>query len=293
MDLTTLSQTGTYREHSVQLSSGTLALQYVGSTDKPLLVCLHGWLDNSASFKALAHQLYSDYQLLLIDLPGHGLSDPLPIGADYYIWKNVEVLYELFSQLQIDQVSLVGHSMGGIVASLFAGTFPDRVQQLILLDSLGPMVTEANQAAAQLANAIKDMFKPNSKLRVFANNDEALIARKKLSAHVTDDALLPIVMRNLMAVEGGFSWRTDKRLRHSSKVRLTEDQLQAFFVAIKAKVLVILAKEGIIPKTWQDARLPKLTTPTVITLPGHHHFHSEPKFAEAIAKAMKEFLSTG
>lgn len=292
------------RDETLLLSSGSVSLQYIGNENKPTLICLHGWLDNSATFYNLANSLGHDYQLLLIDLPGHGLSDPLPEGAHYYIWQYVEVLYEIFSTLELNKVFLLGHSMGGIVASLFAGTFTDKVASLILLDSLGPMVSTAKQTPGQLAKAIqekviqektsKENLKANSGLRVFVSEYEALLARQKSSTSIgmTDQALMPIVLRNLKKVDGGFSWSTDKRLRQTSKVRLTEEQLRAFYSSITANVLVICADSGIIPESWKQQRLEYLAQKQFIQLPGHHHFHCEPEYVDGIAEAIKQFLQS-
>lgn len=287
----TLESTPVYRDEKLLLSSGELALQYWGDANNPLILCLHGWLDNSASFHLLAQQLMKDYQLLLVDLPGHGLSDPLADGAHYYIWQNIETLYEIMQKLNIERVNLLGHSMGGVVASLFAGTFATKVNSLVLLDSLGPLASSAQQTPSQLAKAIIDSQKLGSGLRVFADVEQALSARKKSSPEMTDDALRPIVERNLIKVEGGYSWRTDKRLRHSSKVRLTEDQVQVFLAGISAQVLVIFAEQGIVPKLWYKQRLEKIPNQQSITLPGHHHFHCEAKSIDAISQALNTFYA--
>lgn len=294
MPLAATASTLNFREEIVILPSAKLTVQYCGDSDKPLLVFLHGWLDNSASFHLLAQELNNQnlmehYQLLLVDLPGHGLSQPLADGAHYYIWQNIETLYELMSKLKLERINLVGHSMGGVVASLFAGTFADKVESLILLDSLGPMASSAEQTPAQLRKAIKDSQRTGSGLRVYPDLVDALRARKKSSPSVSDHALLPIVKRNLIAVEGGYSWRTDKRLKQTSKVRLTEDQVMAFFSSIMAKVMVIFAKQGIVPKTWQDNRLQAIKNHKVITLQGHHHFHCEAEFVSEIAQEICTF----
>lgn len=280
------------RDEFLILSSGKLALQYWGDPEKPLLLCLHGWLDNSASFHLLAKELMQEYQLLLVDLPGHGLSDPLADGAHYYIWQNIETLHELMAKLGLERVSLLGHSMGGVVASLFAGTFADKVESLVLLDSLGPMASSAPQTPSQLAKAIEDSQKLGSGLRVFECIEDALLARKKSSPSMTDNALMPIVKRNLMPVDGGYSWRTDKRLRQVSKVRLTEDQVSAFLSAITAPVLVVFADAGIIPKPWRENRLQLITTHQSVILSGHHHFHCEPESVAAIAKELARFYTS-
>lgn len=295
------------KEQQIPLSCGQLSVQFYGDIEKPWLFCLHGWLDNSASLECLAQPLAGDFYLLLIDFPGHGKSEPLPIGADYYIWQYVEVLHELLQHqaLKADivdkPVHLLGHSLGGIVASLYAGTYPDRVASVVMLDSLGPAATSADQTPAQLAKGIADKQRIGSGLRIFSSVDDALAARKKSSPAMSDQALLPIVLRNLVkrteseprmaSAEVGYSWRTDKRLRYVSKVRLTEEQIQAFFTAIKAPVLVVFAEQGIIPKTWQTLRLPYFANVQQVTLPGHHHFHCEQGAVVGIATAIRSFYA--
>ena len=278
------------KETQVSLSSGTLAIQEWGDGSKPTLMCLHGWLDNGASFHRLAPLLAQDYHLLVVDLPGHGLSQPLADGAHYYIWQNIETLFELLAVKGLDKVHLLGHSMGGVVASLFAGTFADKIQSLILLDSLGPMTSEAKETPRQLAKAIMDSQRTSSPLRTFLTQDEALSARKKSSPSMTDEALRPIVERNLKAITGGYCWRTDVRLRHTSKVRLGEDQVVAFLASITAPVLVIMAEQGIVPKAWVDKRIQSIRQAKLVYLPGHHHFHAEKEPAGAINAHIRQFL---
>lgn len=273
----------------ISLPSAQLALELHGEPDKPLLICLHGWLDNLASFHLLAEKLKKDFQLLLVDLPGHGCSEPLADGAHYYIWQNIETLYELLQALGVERANLLGHSMGGVVASLFSGTFPEKVETLVLLDSLGPMTSSAEQTPEQLAKAIIDSQKKPSQLRVFADLQSALAARKKSSPALSDTALLPIVKRNLISVDKGLSWRTDRRLRHSSKVRLSEEQVLAFLAKINADVLIVLAKQGIVPKAWLKQRLEVLAHHQLIEVEGHHHFHAEPETVDGLIAQLKHF----
>ena len=283
---------GSMKEIKVPLSSGELAIQQWGDNTKPPLLCLHGWLDNGASFHRLAPLLADDYHLLVVDLPGHGLSQSLADGAHYYIWQNIETLYELLSVLGLESVHLLGHSMGGVVASLFAGTFADKVSSLVLLDSLGPMTSESKQTPQQLAKAIIDSQRISSPLRIFTEIDDALRARKKSSPAMNDDSLRPIVERNLASVEGGYCWRTDVRLRHTSKVRLTEDQVLSFLTSITAPVLVVMAEQGIVPKVWVEKRLQAVDRGQLVYLPGHHHFHAEIESAGLIAEHISQFHST-
>jgi pimeloyl-ACP methyl ester carboxylesterase len=282
---------GFHVQRQVSLTGGDLVIQEWGPEDAPIIICLHGWLDNLASFYPIANELSRSFRLILVDLPGHGQSKPLLDGGHYYIWHNVEVLHQLLQTLHLTKVHLLGHSMGGVVASLFSGAFSESVESLILLDSLGPMVDVADNSPKQLAKAILDGQRVASPLRVFSTVNDALLARKKSSPGMSDDALRPIVERNLSNVEGGYSWATDSRLRHSSKMRLSEEQVKAFFMAIDMPVLIIIAEQGILPASWLQQRKSYLSNVEQVDVPGHHHFHAELAGAKVSAREIKNFIT--
>lgn len=285
------NRVGLLPQRTLKLPSGDLVIQEWGGEDSPVIVCLHGWLDNLASFYPLAEKLSTNFRLILIDLPGHGQSSPMLEGGHYYIWHNVEVLYQLLQVLNLTKVNLLGHSMGGVVASLFAGTFDNRVERLMLLDSLGPMVDVSENSPKQLAKAILECQRVASPLRVFPSTNDALIARKKSSPGMSDDALAPIVARNLNAVTGGYSWSTDCRLRHASKFRLSEEQVKGFFNAIRAPVLLLVAEQGILPLSWLEQRKSYLSNVKQVNISGHHHFHAEMLGAELSAEEVNKFMA--
>lgn len=111
------------------------SLRTIGPADGPPLFLLHGLLDTGASFAPLIAHLGEDYRVLAPDWRGHGDSDNAPQG--YWFPDYVADLEALVSALAGDApVRLVGHSMGGQAASLYAGLRPARVHRLALLDSL-------------------------------------------------------------------------------------------------------------------------------------------------------------
>lgn len=280
-------------ETTISLPAGQIVLQDWGQKDSPTMICLHGWLDNLASFYPLAEKLSENFHILLIDLPGHGFAGALPEGGHYYIWQNIELLQQLVQQQELTKAHFLGHSMGGVIASLFAGTFSDQVESLILLDSLGPMVDNSFDTPKQLAKAILDGQRQSSPLRIFPSTQDALNARKKSSPGMTDEALLPIVERNLDETEAGYSWSTDGRLRQTSKVRLTEEQVEGFFREIQAPVQLIIAEQGIIPKDWLEKRKEYLVNAqqvVQVNVKGHHHFHAEQDGAEKSAVLIHDFI---
>jgi pimeloyl-ACP methyl ester carboxylesterase len=100
---------------------------------------LHGFLDLAWSWEATVRAgLAEGLHLVAPDLRGHGDSDRVGAGAYYHFFDYLGDLHSLVGALARDRLSLVGHSMGGSVASYYAGTFPDRVHRLAMLEGTGP-----------------------------------------------------------------------------------------------------------------------------------------------------------
>ncbi|MBI2384200.1 MAG: alpha/beta hydrolase [Gammaproteobacteria bacterium] len=99
------------------------------------VVLLHGWLDVSATWAPVAQGLLPRFRVLAPDWRGFGHSQWPQDGYWFYDYvADLECLLDRLSPAE--PVRLVGHSMGGQVASLYAGLRPDRVRRLVLLDSL-------------------------------------------------------------------------------------------------------------------------------------------------------------
>ena len=80
-----------------------------GDPKLPTILALHGWLDNAASFSEIA-PLLSDYNVVAIDLPGHGESDNRSLNSSYQIWDDLPQLLKLIEIITDSQIILMGHS---------------------------------------------------------------------------------------------------------------------------------------------------------------------------------------
>ena len=124
-----------------------------GDSNKPIMLALHGWLDNAASFYRLA-PLIKYYHIIAIDLPGHGHSSPLQSSFDYIMPNQLTWLHDLVQQLANPTISLLGHSMGAGIASLYAACFPETIDLFITLDMLGPLSRDANTTTHGLKQSV-------------------------------------------------------------------------------------------------------------------------------------------
>jgi len=104
-------------------------------TAKPPLVLLHGLNDCYLTWKYLAPGLMLDRRVLVLDLPGHGLSGRP--DASYELGWYARVTARWFQALGLDTVDVVGHSFGGGVAQVLLLECPERVRRLVLVSSGG------------------------------------------------------------------------------------------------------------------------------------------------------------
>ncbi len=130
-----------------------------GEPNQPTLILLHGWMDVSASFQFLVDALARDWRVIAPDWRGFGLS--AWSNNPYYFPDYFADLDRLLDHYQPDiPVNLVGHSMGGNVAGLYAGIRPRRIAKLALLEGFGLKPTESNQAPARFAKWLEQLKEP-------------------------------------------------------------------------------------------------------------------------------------
>lgn len=280
------------REQRFDLDGLSLSAQAWGDVGAPPILALHGWLDNSASFEALAKQL-GDVHLVALDLAGHGRSDHRPGVGPYSIWDDVSDVFAVADQLGWSSFNLLGHSRGGIIGMLAAGTFPERVQALGLVEALWPEVHRVSDAPRQLARAILETRAlKRKKMTVYRDVERAIRAREQGMFPLSHGAARALTERGLNTVEGGYSWSSDPRLLLPSAVKFTEDHLEAFLARSTASLSLILGHSGI-PKLFEHYRDALQRFPERLQwleMPGGHHLHMEEQ-APAVAACMQRFFA--
>src|SRR4051794_20889092 len=114
----------------------------------PAVVLVHGMVNSSRHWQAVAARLADRYTVIAPDLIGHG--DSATPRGDYSLGAHASVIRDLLSALGIERATVVGHSLGGGVAMVFFWQFPERVERLALVSSggLGREVSPLLRSAA-------------------------------------------------------------------------------------------------------------------------------------------------
>lgn len=273
---------------NIPLSWGTLEGLCWPRPGKPRVLCLHGWLDNAASFVPLSTYL-KDFDLVALDFAGHGFSDHRPETSRYYFPEYMFDVDAVLDVLGWDDCHIIGHSLGGGVACGFTAALPERVQRLVLLDVVGIMTIPVDQATRQLRLSLKSVRKNRSLLKPYESVEEAMRARQK-NAPLSDASARLICERALEHTGDYYQWRTDPRLNWRSPQLLTNEQVLNLLESIRSPVLAITspAIEKFLGGDVLHERLASITDCTHVTNDGHHHFHMEQ--AQTVAACITEFL---
>ncbi|GGF53370.1 alpha/beta fold hydrolase [Alteromonas lipolytica] len=277
------------QECEFKLSTGTLRGLTNGRSG-PLVLALHGFLDNAASMACLAPYL-EQFQFIALDLPGHGMSDHRPKGGQYNQMDYVQDIHELVVSQDWQDIIIVGHSMGGILASLYAAAFSDYVKAIALIDAGGPLTLPAETSAEQLRASILSRLPKNKPQSGAKEVDlQAAIAARCKTTDILPEHAQTILQRNICVLESGVTgWRSDPRLRTKSSLRLTEAQAQNLMEAIECPVWIGGASDSFKEmESTYEKRKTWLKNSRFELFSGGHHFHmSKPS---AVCKSICEFV---
>ena len=223
------------------------------------VVLIHGSSGSLHIWEGWTRALGGQARLISVDLPGHGLTGAWP-REEYTVEAYADFIEALIDTLNLDRVVLVGHSLGGAVAWTFAATRPDRVSQLILVDSAAypdgkepwpkrlarlPIVGEIGiyfkpewwvrrtltKAYADPAMVTDERVKRVAELQRFPGNREATLLRARMQEQLDPTPLKRLNVPTLILWGGKDGWEPT-----ADALRLQND--------IKGAKLVIFEKLG-------------------------------------------------
>ena len=254
----------------------------------PPVLCLHGWLDNAASFLPLAEHL-TGLDIVALDLSGHGLSEHRHHTARYHFIDYLWDVDAALTALGWESCHIVGHSMGGGVSTLYSAASPAHVRSVVVLDGLGPISSTGVGTAKRLRKSMTVMRRERNPLRPYDSIDEMVRARRGVSDLSVDAARL-LCERSARHVGKHFYWRTDPALNWVSPIVLTDEQVLDCLSNIEAPLLSWIATPFASWYSEDKVRTSQAATQhgRHETIEGHHHFHMDAP--EKIAETIRAFI---
>jgi pimeloyl-ACP methyl ester carboxylesterase len=145
------------RQHLLEWGDASLA-----GPDRPSIVMLHGWMDVAASFQFVVDAFERDRHVLALDWRGFGSSDT-PAADTYYFFEylgDLEIVLDALFGVDRGPIDLLGHSMGGNVAMLYAGVRPTKVRRMVNLEGFGMPRSKPAHAPGRIAKWLDELKTP-------------------------------------------------------------------------------------------------------------------------------------
>lgn len=234
--------------------SNGLHLHYAAWGDEaaPVLIVHHGFLDHGGSWDAVAKRLAETMRVLCVDARGHGDSEWIGAGGAYTFSDYILDLHNLHESLGSPPLRLMGHSMGGSVMSYFAGTFPEAVEGLVLVEGTGPP-----QAAWKTVPRHMKQFclstnerSRNRQPRPMATVADAAEKLRRADPLLGQAQSLELATKATSRVHGGVVWKYDPMHRARIGQPFVLEFAKALWRNISCPVLQV--QGGRSPFKWPD-----------------------------------------
>ncbi len=220
------------------VDSDNLALRYLewGPAEGPLLIMLHGLRSYAHTWEAAALALAPPWRVVALDQRGRGESD-WDRQHNYYAEAYVRDLEALVRQLGAQRFVLLGHSMGGANAFLYAARHPEQLRALAIED-MGPGASAGSEGAARIK---RELLETPAQ---FASWDAAAAFWRRQRPRMPEAALRSRLQYSLKEYAGGVVWKHDAAGIAAARLNATPAQLVDLWPCVDALRMPTLVLRG-------------------------------------------------
>ena len=265
-----------------------------GKAGAPRVFLLHGWMDVSASFQFLVDCFSREWHVIAPDWRGFGLTEWTREGywfPDYY--ADLEALLDLYQPNE--PAHIVGHSMGGVIGSIYAGIRPERVARLVSMEGLGLARHAPGQAPLRYTQWL-DQLKDLPTFRPYRSFDQVAARLKKNNPRLADERAAFLARHWAKQLDTGeVVLLSDPRHKTFNPYLFRIDEAVACWRRVTAPVLLVSGSLSDIPGRMKDTpeqlaeRKGAFRDRREIELEGAGHMmhHDQP---ERLARIIEDFL---
>jgi pimeloyl-ACP methyl ester carboxylesterase len=261
--------------------SQRLRLHYVdwGNRDKPPLLLVHGGRDHCRNWDWVAEALRDEWHIIAPDLRGHGDSQWSTDGS-YTLAGHVYDLAQLIHQQRLAPVTVIAHSLGGVIALRYAGIYPETVARLVAIEGLGPPPAILAQRAAKPIHQRMDEWILEQRglagrlPRRYASIEDAFKRMQEENPHLTAEQARHLTVHGVNQNEDGtYSWKFDNYVRSWLPYDMPSRDVQQLWSRITSPTLLLYGKES----RWagdpaSDGRAAHFRNARVVGLEGAGHW---------------------
>lgn len=215
-----------------------------GKVGNPKIFFLHGFMDSGACFEPVAKRLEDQFYCLAPDFRGFGQSAWTKDPLGYFFFEYLADIHVMFNKLSPKEpLSLVGHSMGGNIASLYAGVFPERVVKFVNIEGFGIPNRNPQDNPARVKTWIESSSRGIEKR---APKPLTFFVEKIAKTHpYLDEKSVLTLTKKLTVKKGkGYLLAADPKHTWPNPHPYRYDLLETFFSAVRAKSLMIVGEKS-------------------------------------------------
>ncbi|MCC0177306.1 alpha/beta fold hydrolase [Waterburya agarophytonicola K14] len=191
-----------------------------GPEEGPLVLCLHGILEQGAAWSEVAINLaQKGYRVIAPDLRGHGRSDRVGKGGSYNLIDFLGDIDAVVENLAGKAFILVGHSLGSVLGAIFATIRPQRIKNIVLVETILPTNNEDEDPTTSLTNQLDYMASPPEH-PVFPDVKTAAERLRRATPAISLSLAMMLAERITEPCEGGVRWRWEPLLRTRAGISL-------------------------------------------------------------------------
>ncbi len=217
-----------------------------GNQNGKHVLLVHGVQDHCHNWDWVSEVLSREYHVVVPDLRGHGDSEWVK-GSPYNNLDYVYDLAQLVEQEALEPLNIIGHSLGGTIAVLFAGIFPEKVASVVSVEGIGgywyqdnsgtqKKIREWIQATRELAGRIP---------RKYPDLSDAFTRMQLSNPHLSEERVKHLTIHGSNRNEDGtYTWKFDNYTHSRAPFSLTYEDMAALWENIESPTLLLNGKQG-------------------------------------------------
>ena len=260
--------------------SHRLRLHYVdwGNEDAPPMLVVHGGQDHCRNWDWVVEAFRDEYHIIAPDLRGHGDSQ-WSVGGSYTMPEYIYDLAHLIDQKNMAPVTIISHSLGGMISLQYAGLYPEKMKSIVAIEGLGASpLMQAKSAGKSINEKLTDWSDELRKIsgrtpRRYASLEDAFARMQDENPHLSGEQARHLTVHGANQNEDGtFSWKFDNYVRVFKPLGLNPEETRYLWSRITCPTLLIRGTESWASDPVEDGRITSFQNADVAKIEGAGHW---------------------
>ena len=280
-------------EKFLEFGGNQICLCSWGSPDNPIVLCIHGILEQGLAWQEVALPLVAEgYRVVAPDLFGHGRSAHLELVTSYSLLTFLAQIHRVIQEFPDQPLLLVGHSMGAMLAATIASVRPEKINSLTLVELPLPAEESKKESLVNQLTTSLDYLSSTPQHPTFPDVATAASRLRQGTPSLSEEFSYILAQRTTQPDQDGVRWSWDAILRTRSVLSFNNfdggrSQYLEMLKSIQVPTTVVYGDSSKLnrPEDLQQQQI-TMTQAKRIFLPGGHNLHIDaPKaLAEVILK---------